>query len=60
MAEAEQPKALDELPQLDDQYLAARNQKLSSKEVINCDSARIGVKDYHSGFPVVSTLKRFL
>ena len=28
------PKTLDELSRLADQYLAARNQKLSSKEVI--------------------------
>ena len=54
------PKTLDELSRLADQYLAARNQKLSSKEVINRDSARAGVKDNHSGFPPASTLKSFL
>ena len=54
------PKTLDELSRLADQYLAARNQKLSSKEVIRCDSARAGVKDNHTGFPPASTLKCFL
>ena len=54
------PKTVDELPRLADQYLAARNQKLSSKEVIKRDSARAGVKDNHSGFPPASTLKCFL
>ena len=43
-----------------DQYLAARNQKLSSNEVIKRDSARAGVKDNHSGFPHASILKCFL
>ena len=38
------PKTLNELSRLADQYLAARNQKLSSKEVIKPDSARAGVK----------------
>ena len=38
-------KTLDELSWLADQYLAASNQKLSSKEVIKRDSARAGVKD---------------
>ena len=54
------PKTLDELSRLADQYLAPRNQKLSSKEVIKRDSARAGVKDNHSGFPPASTLKCFL
>ena len=35
-------KTLDELSRFADQYLAARNQKLSSKEVIKRDSARAG------------------
>ena len=43
---------LDELSRLADQYLAARNQKLSSKEVIKRDTARAGVKDNHSRFPL--------
>ena len=59
MTEAEQPQTLDVLSRLADQYLAARNQKLSSTEVIKC-SARAGVKDNHSGFPPASTLKCFL
>ena len=54
------PKTLDELSRLADQYLAARNQKLSSKEVIKRDSTRVGVKDSHNGFPPASTLKCFL
>ena len=54
------PKTLDELSRLADQYLAARSQKLSSKKVIKRDSARAGVKDNHSGFPRVSTLECFL
>ena len=54
------PKTLDELSRLADQYLAARNQKLSSKEVIKRESARAGVKNNHSGFPPASTLKCFL
>ena len=54
------PNTLDELSRLADQYLAARNQKLSSKKVIKRDSARVGVKDNHSGFPPASTLKCFL
>ena len=54
------PKTFDKLSRLDDQYLAARNQKLSNKEVIKRDSARAGVKDNHSGFPPASTLKCFL
>ena len=54
------PKTLDKLSRLTDQYLAARNQKLSSKEVIKRDNARVGVKDNHSGFPPASTLKCFL
>ena len=54
------PKTLDKLSRLADQYLAARNQKLSSKEVIKRGSARAGVKDNHSGFPPASTLKCFL
>ena len=54
------PKTLDELSRLADQYLAARNQKLSSKEVIKRESARAGVKDNYSGFPPSSTLKCFL
>ena len=54
------PKTLDELSRLADQYLAARNQKLSSKEVVKRESARAGVKDNFSGFPPASTLKCFL
>ena len=54
------PKSLDKLSPLADQYLAARNQKLSNKEVIKRDSARAGVKDNHSGFPPASNLKCFL
>ena len=54
------PKTLEELTRLADQYLAARNQNLSSKEVIKRDSARAGVKDNHSEFPPVSTRKCFL
>ena len=54
------PKTLDELSRLADQYLAARNQKLSSKEVIKHDNARAGVEDNHSGFSLASTLKCFL
>ena len=54
------PKSLNELSRLADQYLAARNQKLSSKEVIKRDSARAGVKDNHGGFPPANTLKCFL
>ena len=54
------PKTLDELSRLTDQYLAARNQKLASKEVIKRESARAGVKDNYSGFPPTSTLKCFL
>ena len=54
------PKSLDELSRLADQYLEARYQKLSSKEMIKRDSARTGVRDNHSGFPSASTLKCFL
>ena len=54
------PKTLDELSRLADQYLATRSQKLSSKEVINRDSARSGVKDKHSRFPPANSLKCFL
>ena len=54
------PKTLDELSRLADQYLATCNQKLSSKEVIKRDSARAVVKDNHSGFLPASTLKCFL
>ena len=54
------PKSLDELSRLADQYLAARNQKLSSKKVIKRDNARVGVNDNHSGFPPASTPKCFL
>ena len=54
------PKSLDELSRLADQYLAARNQKLSSKEVIKRDNARVGVKDNNSGFPPASNPKCFL
>ena len=43
------PKTLDELSRLADQYLAACNQKSSSKEVIKRDSARVGTKNNHSG-----------
>ena len=50
-------KTLDKLSQLADQYLAARNQKLSSKEVIKRYSVRASVKDSHSKFPLASTLK---
>ena len=53
-------KTLDELSRLADQYLAARNQKLSSKEVIKRESARTSAKDNYSGFPPASTLKCFL
>ena len=60
MVEAEQPKNLDKLSRLADQYLAARNQKLSSKEVIKRENARAGVKDNHNGFPAASTLECFL
>ena len=51
------PKTLDELSQLAYQYLAACNQKQLSKEVIKRDSAKVGVKANHSGFPPVSTPK---
>ena len=51
------PKTADKLSRLADQYLAAHNQKLSSKEVIKRDSPRVGVKNNHSGFPPASTLK---
>ena len=54
------PKTLDELSQLAKQYLAARNQKLSSKEVIKRDNARVGVKENHGGFSPTSILKCFL
>ena len=54
------PKTLDELSRLVDQYLAARNQKLSSKVVIKRDNARVGMKDNHSGFPPASTPKCFI
>ena len=54
------PKALDELLRLADQYLSVRNQKTSSKEVIKRESTRAGVKDNYSGFPPASTLKCFL
>ena len=54
------PKTLDELSRLADRYLAARNQKLSSKEVIKRDSAAAGVKDNYSGLPPTSILKCFL
>ena len=54
------PKTLDELSRLADRYLAARNQKLSSKEVIKSDNTRVDVKDNHSGFPSASTPKCFL
>ena len=54
------PQTLDELSRLADQYLAARNQKLSNKEVIKRDSARAGEKENHSGFSPASTLKCFL
>ena len=60
MAKQNNPQTLDELSRLADQYLAARNQKLSSKEVIKRDSVRSGLKDNHSGFPPASTLKCFL
>ena len=54
-------ETLDELSWLADQYLIARNQKLSSKKVIkHDDSARVGVKDKHTGFPPTSTLECFL
>ena len=54
------PKTVDELSRLANQYLAARNEKRSSKEAIKRDSARAGVKDNHSEFPPASTLKCFL
>ena len=54
------PKTLDELSRLADQYLAARNQKLSSEEVIKRDNARVGVKNNRSGFSPASTLNCFL
>ena len=54
------PKTLNELSRLPDQYLAARNQKLSSKEVIKRNNARDRVNDNHCGFPPTSTLKCFL
>ena len=54
------PKTLDELSRLADQYLAAHSQKLSSKEVIKRDNAKAGVKDNHSGFPPASAPKCFL
>ena len=54
------PKSLDELSRLADQYLAARNQKLSSKGVIKRDNARVRVKDNYSGLPLASTQKCFL
>ena len=54
------PTTLNELPRLADQYLAACNQKLSSKEVIKHDSERTGVKHNYSGFPATSNLKCFL
>ena len=54
------PKTLDELSRLADQHLAARNQKLSSKEGIKRDNARVGLKDNHSEFPPASTPKCFL
>ena len=54
------PKTFDELSRLAEQYLAAHNQKLSSKEVVKRDNARAGVKDNHIGFPPASTLKCFL
>ena len=54
------PKSLDELSWLADRYLAARNQKLSSKEVVKRYSARASVKDNRSGFPLATTLKCFI
>ena len=54
------PKTVDELSRLADQYLAACNQKLSSKEVIKRNGTRAGAKDNHSGFSPASTLKCFL
>ena len=54
------PITLGELSRLADQYLAARNQKLSSREVIKPDNAKVGVKDNHSGFLSASTPKYFL
>ena len=53
-------KTLDELSLLIDQHLAARNQKLSSKEVIKRDDARACVKHSHSEFSPASTLKCLL
>ena len=53
-------RTLDKLLRWADQYLAGRNQKLSSKEVIKRNNTRVGVKNNHSGFPPVSTLKCFL
>ena len=54
------PKTLYELSRLADRCLEVRNQKLSSKEVIKRDNARVGVKNNHSGFPPASILKCFL
>ena len=48
------------MSRLADQYLAMRNQKLSSKEVIKRDNERVGVIDNHSGFPPANTPKCFL
>ena len=39
------PRTVDELSQLDNQYMAARNQKLSRKKVIKSDGTRAGVKE---------------
>ena len=54
------PKILEELLPLADQYLAVHNQKLPSKEGIKRDSTRVVVKDSYSGFPPTSTLECFL
>ena len=48
------------MSRLADQYLAARDQKLLSKEVMKCHSARYGVKKSHVGSLPSSTLKCFL
>ena len=54
------PNTIDELSRLADQHLAARNQKLPSREVIKRDSTRVGVKGSHRKFSLASTLKCFL
>ena len=48
------------MSRLADQYLAARDQKLSSKEGIKRDSARYDAKDSQRAFSSACTLKFFL